>query len=50
MSWKSALATVYGMMMSAKKSWNRLSGHKCLPEVVRAVEFRDGIKQLKEVD
>ena len=48
MSRKTALSTVYRLMMSAKKRWNRLSGHRHLPEVVRGVEFRDGIIQLKE--
>lgn len=49
MSRKTALTMVFKLMMSAKKRWNRLSGRNRLPEVIRGVEFRDGIVQLQDV-
>jgi len=44
---KTALAMVYKLMMSAKKKWRKLDGKNRLPEIIRGVEFRDGIKQLQ---
>ena len=43
-----ALAMVFRLMMSAKRKWRRISGPNRLPEVIKGVEFRDGIKQLNQ--
>jgi len=45
---KTALAMVFRLMMSAKRKWRRISGPNRLPEVIKVVEFRDGIKQLNQ--
>lgn len=45
---KTALAMVFRLMMSAKRKWRRISGPNRLPEVIKGVEFRDGIKQLNQ--
>jgi putative transposase len=47
LSRKTALSMVFKLMMSAKKKWRKLSGTNRLPEVIQGVEFKDGIKQLK---
>ena len=44
---KTALAMVFRLMMSAKKKWRKISGPNRLPEVIKGVEFKDGIKQLQ---
>ncbi len=44
-SGKTALSMVYRLMMSAKGNWRKISAPNRLPEVIRGVEFRDGIKQ-----
>jgi len=31
-------------MISAKNRWRKLDGQNPLPEIIRGVEFRDGIK------
>jgi hypothetical protein len=41
------LPMAFKLMMSAKKKWRKLSGTNRLPEVIQGVEFKDGIKQLK---
>lgn len=46
---KTALSMVYKLMMSAKKKWRKLDGANRLPEVINGVEFKDGIKQIKDV-
>ena len=40
-------ATAFRLMMSAQAKWRKLDGTNRLPEVVRGVEFKDGIKQLQ---
>lgn len=45
---KTALAMVFRLMMSAKRKWRKISGPNRLPEVIKGVEFRDGIKQLSQ--
>ena len=45
---KTALSMVYKLMMSAKKKWRKLDGANRLPEIINGVEFKDGIKQLKD--
>ncbi len=47
LSRKTALAMVYRLMMSAKRKWRKLSGPNRLPEVIKGVEFKDGIKQIQ---
>ena len=37
----------FRLMMSAQAKWRKLDGTNRLPEVVRGVEFKDGIKQLQ---
>ncbi len=46
---KTALSMVYKLMMSAKKKWRKLDGANRLPEIINGVEFKDGIKQFKDV-
>ena len=44
---KTALAMVYRLLMSARKKWWKISGPRRLPEVIQAVEFKDGIRQVQ---
>ena len=44
---KTVLAMVYKLMMSAKKKWRKLNSPNRLPEVIRGVEFKDGMPQLQ---
>jgi len=44
LSRQSALAMTHQLMLSAKKKWRKLDGQNRLPEIIRGVEFRDGIK------
>jgi putative transposase len=39
-----AMATTHQLMLSARKKRRRLDGQNHLPEIIEAVEFRDGIK------
>ena len=32
------------LMLSASKKWRKLDGQNRLPEIIKGVEFRDGIK------
>ncbi|MCY4195620.1 MAG: transposase, partial [Rhodobacteraceae bacterium] len=45
---KTALIMVYKLMMSAKSRWRRLSGSEQLADVIKGVEFQDGIRQLQD--
>jgi hypothetical protein len=36
-----------GLMMSAKLKWRKLDGANRMPEIIRGVAFKDGIKQDK---
>ena len=47
LSRKTGLAMAFRLMMSAQVKWRKLDGANRLPEVVRGVEFKDGIKQLQ---
>jgi len=49
LSRKSALCMVFRLMMSARKTWCRISETSRLPEVIQGVVFKDGIKQLQAV-
>jgi len=42
---KTGLAMAFKLMMSAQKKWRKLDGQGRLPEIIQAVEFRDGIRQ-----
>ena len=44
---RTGLAMVFRLMMSAKKKWRKLTGANRLPEVIKGVEFKDGIKQIQ---
>ncbi len=44
LSRQSALAMTHQLMLTAKKKWRKLDGKNRLPEIIRGVEFRDGIK------
>lgn len=46
MSRKSGLAMAFRLMMSAQIKWRKLDGANRLPEIIRGIEFKDGIKQL----
>lgn len=48
LSRKTALSMVYKLMMSAKKKWRKLDGKNRLPEIIRGVEFKDGLPQLQD--
>lgn len=48
LSRKTALAMVFKLILSAKKKWRKLDGKNRLPEIVRGVEFKDGLPQLQE--
>ncbi len=39
---------VFKLVLSARKRWNRLAGSERLAEVIEGIEFRDGIRQLKD--
>ena len=39
-----ALAMTHQLMLSAREKWRKLDGQNRLPEIIRGVEFRDGIK------
>ena len=39
---------VFKLILSAKKKWRKLDGKNRLPEIVRGVEFKDGLPQLQE--
>ena len=39
---------VFKRVLSARKRWNRLSGSERLAAVIKGIEFRDGIRQLKD--
>ena len=45
LSRKTAVAMVFRLIMSARKKWRKISGPNRLPEVIKGVEFKDGIKQ-----
>ena len=44
LSRQTALAMTHQLMLSAKKKWRKPDGQNRLPEIIREVEFRDGIK------
>ena len=44
LSRQTALAMTHQLMLSAKKKWRKLDGQNRMPEIIKGVEFRDGIK------
>ena len=44
---KTALAMVFKLMMSARKTWRKISAPARLPEIIQGVEFKNGIKQVQ---
>jgi len=47
LSRKTGLAMAFKLMMSAHKKWRKLDGQNRLPEIIKGVEFRDGVSQLQ---
>ena len=47
LSRKTALAMVFKLLLSAKKSWRRLNGSEHIAEVIQGVKFEDGITPIK---
>ena len=47
LSRKTALAMVFKLILSAKAKWRKLDGSSQLAELIKGVEFKDGIKQIK---
>ncbi len=47
LSRKTALAMVFKLLLSAKKSWRRLNGSQHIADVIQGVRFEDGIKPIK---
>jgi putative transposase len=47
LSRKTGLAMAFKLMMSAQKEWRKLDGQNRLPEIIKGVEFRDGVRQLQ---
>ena len=47
LSRKTGLAMAFRLMMSAQKKWRKLDGQNRLPEIIKGVEFRDGLRQLQ---
>jgi putative transposase len=35
----------FKLMLSAQRKWRKLDGQNRLPEIIRGVEFRDGLRQ-----
>jgi hypothetical protein len=36
----------FKLIMSAQGKWRKLDGANRMPEIIEAIEFKDGIKQL----
>ena len=48
LSRKTGLAMAFKLMMCAQKKWLKLNGAHRMPEIIQGVEFKDGIKQIKQ--
>lgn len=44
---KTGLTMAFKLMMSAQTKWRKLDGANRMPEVIKGVEFKDGIKQFQ---
>ncbi len=47
LSRKTGLAMTFKLMMSAQEKWRKLSGQNRLPEIIKGIEFKDGLPQYK---
>ena len=47
LSRKTGLAMAFKLMMSAQKKWRKLDGQNRLPEIIKGVEFRDGLRHVQ---
>jgi putative transposase len=47
LSRKTGLAMAFKLMISAQGKWRKLDGANRMPEIIEGIEFKDGIKQLK---
>jgi putative transposase len=47
LSRKTGLAMAFKLMMLAQTKWRKLDGANRMPEIIRGIEFKDGIKQLQ---
>ncbi len=45
--YKTALAKVFKLLLSARRNWRRLKGSDQLTEIIHGVTFEDGIKQIQ---
>ena len=43
LSRKTALAMIYQLVCSARKRWRKLDGPNRLPEIIKGIEFKDGL-------
>lgn len=48
LSRKTGLAMAFKLMMSAQKKWRKLDGQNRLPEIIQGIEFRDGLRHIKD--
>ena len=47
LSRRTGLAMAFRLMMSAQKKWRNLDGQNRLPEIIKGVEFRDGLRHVR---
>jgi putative transposase len=47
LSRETGLAMAFRLMMSAQAKWRKLDGRNRLPEVIRGVAFREGVRHLQ---
>jgi len=47
LSRKTGLAMAFKLMMSAQGKWQKLNGANRMSEVIKGIEFKDGIKQIQ---
>lgn len=47
LSRKTGLAMAFKLMISAQKKWRKLDGQSRLPEIIKGIEFSDGIRKLQ---
>lgn len=45
LSRKTGLAMAFKLMMSAQKKWRKIDGANRMPEIIKGIEFKDGIKK-----
>jgi putative transposase len=47
LSRKTGLTIAFKLMISAQGKWRKFDGANRMPEIIEGIEFKDGIKQLK---